>query len=70
MNAQKNKMIRKGLRAYLRRYKTADTRKVIALFANKYSTTPQQISGNLSWLKRSNAIVIVPNPPHSMMSLA
>lgn len=45
-----NKMIRRSIRKYVKRYGKIDTRKVISIFASTCNTTRQRISGNISYL--------------------
>lgn len=46
-----NKMIRRTIRKYIKRYGKQDTRIVIAKFATTFHTTKQRISGNISCMK-------------------
>lgn len=45
-----NKMIRRAMRKYVKKYGERDTRKAISMFASAYHTTKQRISGNISCL--------------------
>lgn len=63
-----NKVIRRAIRKYVKKYGKVDTRKVISVFATAYHTTKQRISGNLSCLCCIDGTVsIEKNRPHSMM---
>ncbi|WP_346920769.1 hypothetical protein [Clostridium sp. UBA7339] len=63
-----NKMIRRIIRKYIKRFGKQDTRFIIATFANAFSTTKQRISGNISCMKCIDGTInILPNKPHSIM---
>lgn len=54
-----NFYIRMAIARYLARHGTPqDTREIIAIFARRYCTTKQRVSGNLAAMKRSGAIRI------------
>jgi hypothetical protein len=63
-----NYQIRRAIERYLQANGKQDTRDVIALFARRFNTTKQRISGNISCMKcRELSINIIPNTPHSIM---
>lgn len=63
-----NKIIRRTIRKYIKRYGRQDTRTVIAKFATAFHTTKQRISGNISCMKCIDGTIdIIPNKPHSIM---
>lgn len=63
-----NYQIRRAIESYIQANKQQDTRYVIALFARRFNTTKQRISGNISCMKcREQIINIIPNKPHSIM---
>lgn len=63
-----NKMIRRIIRNYIKRYGKQDTRFIISTFANAFGTTKQRISGNISCMKCIDGTInILPNKPHSIM---
>jgi hypothetical protein len=63
-----NKLIRRSIRKYIKRYGKQDTRSVITRFATAFQTTKQRISGNISCMKCIDGTInIVPNKPHSIM---
>ncbi len=63
-----NYQIRRAIENYLKDNGRQDTREVIALFAKRFNTTKQRISGNISCMKcREQSINIIPNKLHSIM---
>lgn len=63
-----NYQIRRAIERYVKANGPQDTRNVIALFASRYHTTKQRISGNISHMKcREGCINIVSNKPNSLM---
>lgn len=63
-----NYRIRRAIESYIQANGQQDTRDVIALFAKRFNTTKQRISGNISCMKcREQSINIIPNKPHSIM---
>lgn len=63
-----NKMIRRTIRKYIKKYGKQDTRVVITKFATVFHTTKQRISGNISCMKCIDGTInIIPNKPHSIM---
>lgn len=63
-----NKLIRRTIRRYIKRYGKQDTRIVIANFAVAFNISKQRISGNISCMKcLEGTIDIIPNKPHSIM---
>lgn len=63
-----NKIIRRSIRNYIKRYGSQDTRDVIATFASAFGTTKQRISGNISYMCCvEGSIGIIPNKPNSIM---
>lgn len=63
-----NYRIRRAIEGYIQANGQQDTRDVIALFAKRFNTTKQRISGNISCMKcREQSINIIPNKPHSIM---
>ena len=52
-----NKQMRRAMRKFILRYGPQDTRKIIYLFAEKYSVPWQQVSGNLRALKYCDGTV-------------
>lgn len=63
-----NVRIRRAIENYVKSNGRQDTRDVIAIFAKRFNTTKQRISGNISYMKcREQSINIIPNKPHSIM---
>jgi|O1111metagenome_2_1110795.scaffolds.fasta_scaffold13531_3 hypothetical protein len=63
-----NYQIRRAIERYVKSNGPQDTRYVIALFANRFRTPKQRISGNISYMKcREGCINIISNKPHSLM---
>lgn len=63
-----NYKIRRAIEYYVKTNGCKDTREVIALFAKRFNTTKQRISGNISCMKcLERSINIIPNKPHSIM---
>lgn len=63
-----NYRIRRAIESYIQANGQQDTRDVIDLFAKRFNTTKQRISGNISCMKcREQSIDIIPNKPHSIM---
>lgn len=63
-----NYQIRRAIERYVKSNGPQDTRYVIALFANRFRTPKQRISGNISCMKcREGCINIISNKPHSLM---
>ena len=59
---------RRAIEGYIQANGQQDTRDVIALFAKRFNTTKQRISGNISCMKcREQSINIISNKPHSIM---
>ncbi len=65
-----NYQIRRAIENYIKMYGKQDTRIIISIFAKRFNTTKQRISGNISCMKRlEQSINIIPNKPHSIMYL-
>lgn len=63
-----NYQIRRAIENYINVNGRQDTRDVIDIFAKRFNTTKQRISGNISCMKcREQSINIIPNKPHSIM---
>lgn len=63
-----NKRIRIAIENYLRKNGGQNTRDVIFIFAKRFNTTKQRISGNISCMKCiEGTITIIPNKPNSIM---
>lgn len=63
-----NYQIRRAIENYINAHGHQDTRDVIAIFAKRFNTTKQRISGNISCMKcREQCINIIPNKPHSII---
>ncbi|MCP1110559.1 hypothetical protein [Ohessyouella blattaphilus] len=63
-----NNQIRRSIERYVKKYGQQDTRVVISLFAKRFNTTKQRISGNISYMKCiEQSINIISNKPHSIM---
>ncbi|MPN46314.1 hypothetical protein SDC9_193900 [bioreactor metagenome] len=63
-----NYQIRRAIENYIQSNGKQNTRDVIALFAKRFNTTKQRISGNISCMKcHEQSIDIIPNKPHSIM---
>lgn len=63
-----NYQIRREIENYIQKNGRQDTRVVIGIFAKKFNTTKQRISGNISCMKCfERCIKIIPNKPHSIM---
>ena len=63
-----NKLIRRSIRKYIKRYGKQDTRFVITTFAAAFQTTKQRISGNISCMKCIDGTIgIISNKPHSII---
>ncbi|MBO5303643.1 MAG: hypothetical protein J6A92_06290 [Lachnospiraceae bacterium] len=63
-----NYQIRRAIENYINVNGHQYTRDVIAIFAKRFNTTKQRISGNISCMKCcEHSINIIPNKPHSIM---
>jgi len=63
-----NYQIRRAIENYVKMNGRQDTRDVITIFAERFHTTKQRISGNISYMKcHEQSINIIPNKPHSIM---
>lgn len=63
-----NKVIRRSMRNYIKRYGKQNTRVMIDKFAKAFHTTKQRISGNISCMNCiEGSITIYRNKPHSIM---
>lgn len=63
-----NYQIRRAIESYIQANGKQDTCDVIGLFAKRFNTTKQRISGNISCMKcREQSIDIIPNKPHSII---
>lgn len=63
-----NYNIRRTIKKYLQMNGPQRSRDVIALFAKRFHTSRQRISGNLSAMKcYEHSIHIIPNKPNSIM---
>lgn len=63
-----NDQIRRAIESYIQANGQQYTRDVIDLFAKRFGTTKQCISGNISCMKcLEHSIHIIPNRPHSIM---
>ena len=65
-NAKKNINIRKVILLILEIH-AIDSHILIKLLAILFNTTKQRVCGNLSYLKKTGAIKIYPNAPHSIV---
>ncbi len=65
-----NYQIRQAIERYIHANGRQETREIITLFAKRFNTTKQRISGNISCMKCcEQSINIIPNKPHSIMYL-
>ena len=63
-----NYVIRRDIEDYLKLNSSQNTRNIIAIFAKKFKTTKQRISGNISYMKcYEHSINIISNKPNSIM---
>lgn len=63
-----NYQIRRAIERYIEANGQQYTHDVIALFAKRFNTTKQRISGNISCMKcYEQSINIIPNKPHSII---
>lgn len=51
-----NARIRRSIQAYLTRYGPVDSRRLIGVMAQRFWTSRQRISGNISWMVMSGAV--------------
>lgn len=65
-----NRNIRFGIVHHLRMYGTCDSREVIALFARRFNTSKQRVSGIISAMNRYfHSLGIVVHKPHKQSDL-
>ncbi len=65
-----NYNIRRTIEDYLKLNGSQNTRIVIGIFAQKFNTTKQRISGNISYMKcHEHSIYILSNKPNSIAFL-
>lgn len=63
-----NYRIRREIENYINTYGSQDTHVMIDMFAKRFHTTKQRISGNISCMKcYEQSIHIISNKPHSIM---
>ncbi|OXS26889.1 MAG: hypothetical protein BI182_12220 [Acetobacterium sp. MES1] len=65
--AQINILIRDSIIRYVIRYSTFPTREAIQLLAQRYNVPKQVVSGNISWIVRSNQLNIMRCKPNSYL---
>lgn len=64
---QINILIRDFIISYVYKYSTIPTRRAIQLLAQKYNVPKQVVSGNISWIVRSNQLNIMRCKPNSYL---
>lgn len=63
-----NERIRAAIQSYIAANGPTDSREIITMFANRFSTTKQRISGNISYMVcKAGTVSIVRNKPHSVL---
>jgi len=65
--AQINILTRDSIIRYVIRYSTFPTREAIQLLAQRYNVPKQVVSGNISWIVRSNQLNIMRCKPNSYL---
>lgn len=63
-----NKRIRIAIEGYVKAHGVIDSRVLIAMFAMRFSTTKQRISGNISYMVcKEGTLSIIRKKPHSIL---
>lgn len=63
-----NRKIRTAVQNYIAVNGPTDSRVLITLFANSFSTSKQRVSGNISYMVcKAGTLSIVRNRPHSIL---